>query len=156
VRLTPLVFTFGFPIELIEKVLDVMDALRRDGSTLQDTNVQLALATAAHIAVQQLSTSLADAAANVCFEKANTITDASTAAEATFRLVECAAADADPVRARSTLVRRLENLAFMLPASALPQLLEGIEVLQSLSDQLAVELGRARAVARLGIVPEAA
>lgn len=156
VRMTPLIFTFGFPAELNDKVLALMEALRRDASTLEDQNVQMALATATHIAVQGQNTDLADAVANVYFEKANSVTDAWTAVEAMFRLVECAAADPNRVQARSTLTRRLENLALILPRPVLPQFLDGIEVVQSLGDDLAVGLGRARAAARLGVTPDAA
>ena len=53
-------------------------------------------------------------------------------------------------------MRRLENLALLLPQAVLPQFLDTIEVLQSLGDDLAMGLGRAHAAARLGIIPSAA
>ena len=58
--------------------------------------------------------------------------------------------------AKAYQVRRLENLALILPRPVLPQFLDGIEVVQSLGDDLAVGLGRARAAARLGVTPDAA
>jgi hypothetical protein len=156
VRLTPFIFTFGTPAELDDQVRSLMEALRRDAASLENKNIQMALATAAHIAVQRQDAVLADAVANVCLEKAQSITDDWTAAEAVFRLVECAAADRDFVAARSNLMRRLENLAFLLPQAVLPQFLDTIEVLQSLGDDLSMGLGRAHAAARLGIIPSAA
>jgi hypothetical protein len=131
----------------------LIQALRRNASSLEDKDLQMALVTAAQIAVQGQDTTLADAVANVCLEKAKAIGDARAAVETMFRLVECSATDPDRAGARSTLIRRLENLVLLLERSVLPDVLDGIEVLQSFDADLAMGLGRARAWARLGVAP---
>ena len=156
VRLAPLVFTFGFPTELDDAVLAFLDTLRREISSVEESKVKLALATVAHIAVQHRNTSLSDAVANICLENTGGITDAWTAIDVMSRLVECAAAHPNPAEAQATLMRRLEDLAFLLPPLALPEFLDGIDALQSLGDDFALGLGRARAAARLGITPDVA
>jgi hypothetical protein len=62
----------------------------------------------------------------------------------------------DRKEALATLARRLENLAFVAPAAALPDALDIFRVLQSINEDLRPLLSRAIATARLGMPTVAA
>ena len=51
-------------------------------------------------------------------------------------IVECASSMTDRKEALATLTRRLENLAFVAPAAALPKALDIFRVLQSINEDL--------------------
>jgi hypothetical protein len=65
-------------------------------------------------------------------------------------LVECAAGTENRSEALATLARRLENMAFVAPAAALPEALDIFRILQSVNEELNPLLARAVATARLG------
>lgn len=67
------------------------------------------------------------------------------------RLIECTAVIKDRAEAARTLARRLEILAFIVPASEVAEgLASNIETLKRIQPDLAPLLGRAFSAARLG------
>lgn len=147
--LTPPVQTFGFPREGIDAAMQVIQSLRTEAKENAQV-VQAALTLAAGIAVEHLDTQVADLVANVALEMAAGTPMLDSATEIVFRIVECAAANRDRAEARAVLSRRLENLAFVVPPPALNNLIVLLNILQTLDEHLATELGRAIAIARLG------
>jgi hypothetical protein len=70
------------------------------------------------------------------------------------RLVECAAADADPARSRDDLAGRLENFAGLMPAGdAALRLMVAQRCLRRVHVPLAAVLGRAENIAKLATPP---
>jgi len=112
---------------------------------------QAALDLAAFIAARNHDTELADTVAIVSIERLIATQDVDRLLPTTSVIVECAAAVADRKEALATLARRLENLAFVVPAESLPEALDIFRILQTINEDLSPLLGRAIATARVGI-----
>jgi hypothetical protein len=65
-------------------------------------------------------------------------------------LIECAAASENRSEALATLARRLESMAFVAPATALPEAVDIFRILLSINEELGPLLARAVATAKLG------
>jgi hypothetical protein len=129
----------------------VLNAIRTAPPSADEKGVVLALSVVAHIAILTDNSALADGVCEVCLERARRIDSSSPIFEIVARLVECAAVIQDRAEARRTLARRLEMLAFIMPASAAEGLVSALETLKRVQPELASLLGRALAAARLGI-----
>jgi hypothetical protein len=87
----------------------------------------------------------------VCLERARRVETQGPIFEIACRLIECTAAIKDRAEAARTLARQLEILAFIVPASGAAEgLASTIEMLRRIQPELAPQLGRAHAAARLG------
>lgn len=150
ILLTPIIRSLGFPSEAADAAFKVVTSLRTEAANMDQQVVQAALSLAADIAAQNLDVRLANLVADISIEKSLYREEQKSFAKSVFTIVECAAANSDPEEARVTLARRLESLAFLMPASGLSNLLSLLTILQSLDDELAIHLGRAVAIARLG------
>jgi hypothetical protein len=149
--MTPAVQILGFPMEAADAVFKIVHSLRIDTGQLEDEVLQAVMTLAAHIAVQIRDVRLADLVADFSIERCAANWQKNSVADVVFKVVECAAANTDREDARIALAKRLESLAFLLPQTALPTLSDLVITLQLLDDELATHLGRALAIARLGI-----
>jgi hypothetical protein len=152
----PLVYAFGFHPDAREAALKIVQSLRTETSTTPPEHAQAVLDLAAFIAARNRDVELADAVALVSIERIVSTQDIDRLLRTASIIVECAASMTDRKEALATLARRLENLAFVAPAAALPEALDIFRVLQSINEDLRPLLGRAIATARLGMPTVAA
>ena len=103
----------------------------------------------------QFPEELADAVSAVAVERLVAAHDVDRLLPTATVILECAAARTDRKEALSMLARHFENLAFVSPSAALPEVLDSFRIMQSLNEELAIRLGRAIATARLGLAPVA-
>lgn len=149
--LSPVIHTFGLPLEACDDVFKIINGVRSEAGTLDDMELQKTLLLAAHVAVQSNDLTLADAIAETCLEKARLVKERHSATEVVHRLVECATANSDRTAARQILAHRLESLAFILSTpDMLGDLVDLLESLKQIDPHIAMLLGRAVATARLG------
>jgi hypothetical protein len=148
---TPLVYAFGFHPDARASALKVVQSLRAEIAATPPLHAQAGMDLAAFIAARNRDTELAEAVAVVAIERLVATQDVERLLPTASVIVECAAAIPDRKEALATLARRLENLAFVAPAAALPEALDILRVLQSINEELGPLLGRAIATARIGI-----
>ncbi len=148
--LTPAIHAFGFPVETREGLQKVVGILRRTRDAPREI-AQAALTLLAHVAALANDVNLADGVAEICLEQIATADDRRALVEAILRIVECSAADTDRSKSQATLLRRLEQAAFIVPAGPLVTSLQSVlEVLKSVNFPLRQRLGRALAMGALG------
>jgi hypothetical protein len=148
--LTPWVETLVLPPAISDGVHKALEVIRKDAERADAEVIQAALSLAAHVAVLSADVPLADAVAETYLQRLRTMKGQLPVADAVLRLVECAAADPDRVRARDVLAKRLERLSFALPTGTPAQeLIAALEVMQRLDGELAPLIGRAMHAARL-------
>jgi hypothetical protein len=146
-----LTYTFGFPPDAREAVLKAVQSLRNGIAATPADHAQAALDLAAFIAARNRDAELADAVAVVSIERLVATQDVDRLLPTASVIVECTAAVTDRKEALTTLARRLENLAFVASAKALPEALDIFRILQAVNEDLSPLLGRAIATARLGL-----
>lgn len=150
VALTPWIETLALPGTADVGVRKLLDLVRKGSEPSEPDMIQAALSLAAHLAVLSADVSLADAVADTYLERVRMLTGELPVLDAVFRLVECAAADSDRMRARDVLAKRLERMSFSLPTGASSvELVAALQVIQSLDGELSALLGRAVQAARL-------
>jgi hypothetical protein len=150
--ISPFIEAFGFPDDAMDDVVKVVNSIRATAPGADDKTVVLALSVVAHIAVLAGNAALADSVCEVCLERARAIETPASIYEIVARLAECAAVIHDRDEASRTLARRLEILAFIMPASdAMAGLANAIDTLKRVQPRLAPLLGRALTAARLGM-----
>jgi hypothetical protein len=153
VILTPAIHAFGFPVETRESLQSIVGLLRRTANPDREL-VQSILTLLAHIAALANDIKLADGVAEICIEQIADAKDRRAVVESTFRIIECAAADQDRSTAQTTLLRRLEQAAFVVPPGQLAgDLLGLLQVLKDVNPSMRQRLGRALALADLGLTP---
>jgi hypothetical protein len=143
-------YAFGFPPEARESVLTAVQSLRTEMASTPPELVQGALQLAAFIAAGNRDVELAEAVATAALERLVSTLNTDRLLFTATVLVECAAATENRSEALATLARRLENMAFVAPAAALPEALDIFRILQSVNEELNPLLARAVATARLG------
>jgi hypothetical protein len=149
-RLTPAIQAFGVFAGVNGAADKVIAELRDKPGWADDDAAQAALSLITHIAVLTNDGALADAIAEMLMSGADVALSGGTFHQLFFRLVECAAADTDRMAASNALAKRLEFLALRLPASdQMSSLVSLLEVLQKVSPDMSVLLGRAVTAARL-------
>lgn len=148
---TPIVFSFGFSPDGHAAVLKVIQSLRANLATTPPDFAQAVLDLAALIAAQNRAPELADMVAAVAVERLVLAQKDDRLLATVSVIVLCAAARTNREEALSMLARRLENLAFVAPASLLREALDAFRILQSINEELGVLLGRSIATARLGL-----
>jgi hypothetical protein len=146
-----LTYAFGFPPDARESALKVVQSLRNEIAATPADFAQAALDLAAFIAARNRDAELADAVAVVSIERLVATQDVDRLLPTASVIVGCAAAVADRKAAVTTLARRLENLAFVASAAALPEALDIFRILQAIDEDLSPLLGRAIATVRLGL-----
>lgn len=146
-----LAYSFGFPTDARESALKAVQSLRTEITVTPPDHAQAALDLAAFIAARNRDAELADAVAVVSIERLVATQDVGRLLPTATVIVECAAAMTDRKEALTTLARRLENLAFVASAEALPEVLDIFRILQAINEDLAPLLARAIATARLGL-----
>jgi hypothetical protein len=151
-----LAHVMGLHRDAREAALKVVQSLRTEESPTPPDLAQAVLEVAAFVAARNHDAELADAAATVSIERIVSYQDTRRLLPAVSVVVECAASMTDRKEALATLARRLENLAFVAPAAALPEVLDTLRVLRSINEDLSPFLGRAIATARLGMSTVAA
>ena len=155
--ISPFIEAFGFPKEATGDVEKVLASIRSAPPDEDDKITVLALSLLTHIAVLAENVALADSITEVCLERARRVETQGPIFEIACRLVECAAVIKDRAEAARTLAHRLEILAFIIPASeAADGFASTIEMLRRIQPELALQLGRAHALARLGSARTAA
>jgi hypothetical protein len=148
--LTPWIETLAVPPTIGIGVHKALEIIRKGAEHVDAEAIKSALSLAAHVAVLRADAALGDAVAETYLQRLRSMTGELPVADAVLRLVECAAADSDGVRARDTLAKRLERLSFALPTGApSEELVATLQVLQRLDTELASLLGRAMHAARL-------
>jgi hypothetical protein len=151
--LTPAIQAFGFPAETRESLRSIVGLLRRMPSGDKEL-IQSILTLLAHIAALANDVKLADGVAEICIEQIANARDRRAVVESTFRIIECAAANQDQSTAQTTLLRRLEQAAFVVPPGRLAGDLFGLlQVLKRVNPPVRQRLGRALALANLGLTP---
>jgi hypothetical protein len=149
--LTPAIHAFGFPIETRESLQKVIGVLRRSPHEARNIT-QASLTLLAHIAALANDVNLADGVAEICIEQIASADGRKALLEAMLRIIECAAANPDSSASRTTLLRRLEQAAFLVPVGLLAADLQSLlEVLKSVNLPLRQRLGRALALVSLGV-----
>jgi hypothetical protein len=149
--ISPFIEAFGFPIEATADVEKVLASIRSAPPDQDEKLAVLALSVLAHIAVLTENAALADSISEVCLERARHVEVQEPILEIVCRLIECTTVIKDRAEAARTLARRLEILAFIIPASeAAEGLASTIEMLKRVRPDLAPLLGRALSAARLG------
>lgn len=151
IRLTPIVYSFGFEARAREAALEVMQALRTEARPADIEILERVLGLAACIGAQNRDAGLAEVSAHICLERLALAGNDEFVLPAATILVEAAAANTDRTQAVATLAKRLESLAYVSHPTALEELLEILDILRSIDPVLATQLGRARATARLGL-----
>jgi hypothetical protein len=145
------VYAFGFHPDARESALKVVQSLRTEIPSVSQEYAQAALDLAAFIAARNRDVELADTVAIASIERFVAGPDVAGLLPTASVIVECAAAVADRKEALAALARRLENLAFVVSMESLPEALDILRILQSIDEDLSPLLGRAIAVARVGI-----
>jgi hypothetical protein len=125
--------------------------LRNAPSSLSDPTNQTALTLCTHIAAQTNDVALAEDVSKTCIEGIRIMKEPDSGNQTTLRIIECAAADSDRGAAYATLAGRLENLGSIFPSKLMPNFLDILEMLRDIEPRLAVLLGRAVALAQLGM-----
>lgn len=149
--LTPAIHAFGFPVETRVGLQKVIGVLRRSPHEAREVT-QAVLALLAHIAALANDVNLADGVAEICIEQIASADARKALLEAMPRIIECAAADPDRSASQTTLLRRLEQAAFLVPAGPLVADLQSLlEVLKNVNLPLRQRLGRALALVNLGV-----
>ena len=149
--ISPFVEAFGFPNESTGDAEKVLACIRSAPPDEDDKITVLALSVLAHIAILTENAALADGISELCLERARRAETHRSIFELACRLIECTAVMKDRTDAARTLARRLEILAFIIPASeAAEGLASNIEMLKRIQPNLAPLLGRALSAARLG------
>ena len=115
--ISPFIEAFGFPNEATGDVEKVLASIRSAPPDEDDKFTVLALSLLAHIAVLTENAALADSITEACLERARRIETQEPIFEIVCRLIECTAAIKDRAEAARTLARRLEILAFIIPAT---------------------------------------
>jgi hypothetical protein len=141
---------WGFPDEARGTVSKVVQSLRSATADMDEQVIHAALTFAAGVAVQACDEKLADLIADVSIELSGSFQRLKVIAQVFFRIVECAGAYQNRDEGIATLARQLEYLASVALQSELNNVLGLLTTLQGLDDKLAMHLGRAIAVARLG------
>jgi hypothetical protein len=150
--LTPAIHAYGVPsgVAINGAVRKIIDTIRDSHDGIDKDAAQPTLIMACHIAAMTNDPDLADAIADTAIELVLSEQEPGLVQQMFFRLVECAAANPDREAARSALARRLEFLAFRLPAlEPMGGFLSLLRALRSVEPKMAPLLGRAIAAARL-------
>jgi hypothetical protein len=143
--------TFGCPAEVVESLYKIIAHLRRSAPQTNDQILD-ALRLIAHVAVMLNDVALADAVAEASLERLSLDEDRQSVVETVHRLIECSAADVDRENAKVTIARRLEQLAFLVRDGALlTEVVAYIELLKTTDAGSSTRMGRALAMANLGI-----
>jgi hypothetical protein len=149
--LTPVIHAFGFPVETREGLQKVIGVLRRSPHEAREIT-QAALTLLAHIAALANDVNLANGVAEICIEQIASADGGKALLEAMLRIIECGAADPDRSASQATLLRRLEQAAFLVPVGPLVTDLQSLlAVLKSVNLPLRQRLGRALALVNLGV-----
>lgn len=148
VGIAPFVFAFGVSDEVVKASYKVIAQLRHDAPKWEAGHIQVSLMLVSYIASQARDLSLGDAVCEFCLERASEL---ETDIGMVFRLIESSGANPDVAAGRVSLARRLEALAFLVPAGCLVELHDTLLILQRVDPRLTPLLGKALAVARLGI-----
>ena len=114
---SPFIETFGFPNEFTDDAEKVLASIRSAPPDEDDKIALFALSVLAHIAILTENAALAEGISELCLEKARCAETHRSIFELVCRLVECTAAMKDRAEAARTLARRVELLAFIVPAS---------------------------------------
>jgi hypothetical protein len=150
-QLTLAIFAFGFPTEARASLDGVISSIRRNAPPIEEDLVLAGVRLLSHIAVTTKDRKLADSIAETLMERVPIIQSRSSTLEAAYRFVECRAADTDGGNAATSLARRLEQFAFLVPnESLLPEVPNLLETIKMIDPTLECRLGRAMAVAKLG------
>lgn len=149
--LTPAIHAFGFPVEAREGLQKIIGLLRR--SPNEDKRlVSSVLTLLSHVAALASDVKLADGVAEICIDSIASAGDRHEVVESIFRIIECSAADENYATAHETLLKRLEQAAYIVPAGPLVSDVLGLlEVLKTVNEPLRERLGRALALANLGV-----
>jgi len=150
VTLAPLIYSYGCPEETVHALHLLMADMRGKLLKAEEKGFQLVTTVASHVATQYQDVSLADKISDLCLEAARSCANPNAVRECVLRIIEGAAADTDRDRAKRGMAKRVEAIAFSLPAEMLSELLLILRLLQSFDNELASYLGRAVAGARLG------
>jgi hypothetical protein len=142
---------FGFPPAARQSVLSAIQSLRAEIADTNPVLVQGALQLGAYIAAGNRDVELADVVATVTLERLVSTLDTERLIATAAILLECAAASENRSEALATLARRLENMAFVAPATTLPDAIDIFRILQSINEELGPLLARAVATAKLGV-----
>lgn len=150
--ISPFIELFGFPNEAADDAERVLAAIRSalPNEDEDDKIALFALSVLAHVAILTENAALADGISEACLERARRAETHGLIFELACRLIECTAVVKDRAEAARTLARRLEILAFIVPASSAEGLASNIEMLKRIQPNLAPLLGRALSAARLG------
>jgi hypothetical protein len=149
--IAPIIQSHGFPEEAGDAVLKVVDSIRRNAVTLDDTAIQASLSVLAHVAVKCLNSSLGGAVARCCLDKLREVKSRNSMLDGTFRLLECSGAYADRDTGHAAFSEWVEELARVLPVDLMPDLDSLLDAITRASPELALKLGRARAIVHLGL-----
>jgi hypothetical protein len=150
-RLTPAIWAFGFPTEARASLDGVISAIRRNTPAIEEELVLAGVKLLSHIAVATKDRRLADSVIETLMERVPIMQSRSSTLEAAYRFVECRAADTHEGNAATSLARRLEQFAFLVPnESLLPEIANLLETIKMIDPALECRLGRAMAVAKLG------
>jgi hypothetical protein len=144
-------YAFGFPPDARDDVLKAIHSLRSEMASTSSEFAQGALQLGAFIAAANRDTELAEAVGTVAVERLVGTLDTDRLLLSATVLVECTAATENRSDALATLARRLENMSFVAPASALPEALDILRILRSINDDLSPLLARAVATARVAV-----
>ncbi len=151
-RLTSMVHAFMPPKEVEPAAIAIVRGISRAKKAEERELDGMALALSAHLAALFQSSALADVVAETTVALCRQKSDLLGVEDAVMRLLECNAAYADRATADDALARQLEGIAFAIDDAAdLRQLFEFIDALQNVDPDLAQRLGRARAIAHLGV-----
>ncbi len=150
IMLTPIVQSFQFPAEATAAVMHVVDAIRRGSSTLEDRTLQAALTLAAHTALKINSGPLAEAVVRAALDKLNNVKERQLLVENTLRLIECSGAYIDRTERQDALARWFEELAHSVDLRVAADLEGLLDSLTRSQPEIALKLGRAKAILRLG------
>jgi GNAT superfamily N-acetyltransferase len=150
--IAPFFEAFGFPPEVMPHVLKVLDLIRTQGAGNDERRAATVFAFLAHIAVLTKNAELTDGVAEVCLDRARAFKDSEPLFEIVTRLVECAGVGGNRTETMRIFAQRMEFLAHMLPSSELlSDLVSVIQKLKLIQPSLAPFLGKALAIARLGL-----
>jgi hypothetical protein len=144
------IFRVGVIPDLVRACRTLIERFQKDDVKWTDENVQYAIQVLSFVAVLSRDTKLADLIADYCVGKVRDNQDDDATLEIVARLIECASADTNRAQASQSLARRLEGVAFLAPAKALPDLCDTLLRLQALDAGLAPQLSRALSASRLG------
>ena len=149
--ITPFIETVGVPKEMIDAAFAVLTLIRVRPHSNADSETLVAFSILAHIAVLANNGALADRISEACLEAARTANKSHPIFEIVARLVECASVNRDRAEALETLTKRLETLAFTLPAARpTAALVSALKSLKRVQPDLRPLLGKALAATQLG------